>query len=315
METAISYNFYINKCFKDTIFDINFYFCLSVLLFKLKFHAMKKSILISASLFMMLTSCIKTSGNNGKNGEDGFNISWNSNEGKGPIKEKTISAEFSGVQVSNSIKTEIYKSTENKVVISAPDDILEFIDASVQNDGVMKIGVKKNSSWKNSISTKKVLVKVFAKNLESLRASSSGEIFLKDKFSGENMVVKASSSGEIHGDLEYNTLSIEVSSSGDYSGKIWADTGSIRVSSSGDVKVEGKIQNADIQASSSGDINGANLEIKRGSVQASSSADVKVMVSDKISAQASSSASINILKIGNPEITKTSSSSGSVNVK
>ena len=275
---------------------------------------MKKSLLILSSILMILSSCIKTSGNNGKDGENGFSLNWG-NEGKGPVKEKIITENFTGVEVSNGIKTEIYKSDLNKVVISAPDDILEFVTASVQDNGSMKIGVKSNSTWKNSISTKNVLVKVYVKNLKNLAASSSGEIYLKEPFSGEEMSVMVSSSGKVQGDLEYNILSIKVSSSGDYIGKIWADTGSIKASSSGDVKVEGKIQNGDIQASSSGDIDGGNLEIKRGSIQASSSADIKVMVSEKISAQASSSASINIVKIGNPEITKTSSSSGSVNVR
>ena len=276
---------------------------------------MKYFTLLFTSLLLITTSCVKISSSDGKSGGNGIDFSWNGNEGKGPIKEKTINENFTGIEVSNAIKTEVYKSDVSKVVISAPDDILDFIDAALQDDGSMKIGVKSNSSWKNSISTNKVLVKVYAKNLEKIEANSSGEIFLKNQFSGNEMAAKVSSSGSINGDLQYNKLSLKVSSSGDFLGKIWADVGTIEVSSSGTIKVEGKIQNGDLSASSSGDIYGENLEIKRGTMKASSSGDIKAMVSEKIDASASSSGSIKIKKIGNPAISKSESSSGSVSVK
>lgn len=275
---------------------------------------MKKSILILASFLMILSSCIKTSGTNGKNGEDGISFNWNGNEGKGPIKEKTTTENFTGVEVSNALKVEIYKSTENKVVISAPDDILEFIVANVQSDGTMKIGIKSNTSWNKGISTKNVKVKVYTKLLNKIEANSSAEIKVKDKFTQDNIEVKVSSSGEVEGNLEANNFEMSVNSSGDFDGEIWADVADISVSSSGSAKLKGKIQNATISVSSSGDFEGENLEIKKGNLQASSSGDLQAMVSGNVEAKASSSGSIRLKKIGNPSITKTESSSGSVSV-
>ena len=275
---------------------------------------MKKSILILASFYLIFTSCIKTSGNNGKDGEDGISFNWNGNEDKGPIKEKTITENFSGVEVSNALKIEIFKSTENKVIISAPDDILEFIAANVQSDGTMKIGISKNSIWKTGISTKRVTIKVYTKILEKITANSSGEIKVRDKFTQDKMSVKVSSSGEIEGNLEANKFSMSVSSSGEFNGEIWADVADISVSSSGTIKLKGKIQNAAISVSSSGDFEGENLEIKKGNLQVSSSGDLQAMVSGNVEAKASSSGSIKLKKMGNPSITKSESSSGSVRI-
>ena len=251
---------------------------------------------------------------NGKDGEDGLSFSWNGNEGKGPIKEKTITENFSGVKATNSLNVDIYKSAENKVVISAPDDILDFIEAKLQSDGTMKIGVTKNSSWNSSISTKKVTIKVYTKNLEKVEAGSSADIKVRDKFVQNKMEVKVSSSGSLTGDLEANNFTIDVGSSGDYEGTIWADVATISVNSSGSVKLKGKIQNAKISVTSSGDFEGMELEIKKGELKASSSGSLEAMVSGSADANASSSGSVKVKKMGNPTIKESTSSSGSVKV-
>ena len=271
-----------------------------------------------SSFLMIVTSCIKTSGSDGKrgeDGEDGISVLWNGNEGKGPIKEKTITENFTGVEVSNSLNAEIFKSTENKVVISAPDDILEFVDATLQSNGIMKIGITKNSGWKTGISTRKVSVKIYTKALNFVEANSSGVIRLKDKFSGEKMEVNVSSSGELIGDFETNNLKMDIGSSGEFEGTIWADMADISVSSSGDARLKGKIQNATISVGSSGDLKGGNLEIKKGKLEASSSGSMNVLVSVSAVADASSSGSIKIKKMENAAITKSESSSGSVSVQ
>lgn len=274
---------------------------------------MKKSILILSSFLMILSSCIKTS-SNGKDGEDGMGFSWNGKEGKGPIKEKTITENFSGVEVSNSLKAEIFKSTENKVVISAPDDLLQFIDATLQSDGTIKIAITKNSSWTSGISTKRVAVKVYTKTLNKIKANSSAEVKIQDQFTQEKIEVIVSSSGEIKGDLEANNLILDIGSSGEFEGNVWADVANISVNSSGDAKLKGKIQNATVSVSSSGDLEGENLEIKKGKIDVSSSGSMEAMVSGNVEANASSSGSIKLKKMGNAAITKTESSSGSVSV-
>ncbi|MFC6267300.1 GIN domain-containing protein [Frigoriflavimonas asaccharolytica] len=276
---------------------------------------MKKSILILSSFLMVSTSCIQTSGSNGKKGEDGISFSLNGNEGKGPIKEKTVTENFSRVEVSNAIEAEIFKSTENKVVISAPYDILEYVDASLQSDGTMRIGINNNSSWNTGISTKNIRVKIYTKELTFVEANSSAEITLRDKFSNEKMEVNVSSSGEMMGDLETNNLKMYIGSSGEFEGTIWADVGDISVNSSGDANLKGKIQNAAISVSSSGYLDGKNLEIKNGKLEASSSGSLDVMISVNANADASSSGSINIKKMGNAAITKSESSSGSVSIQ
>jgi len=269
---------------------------------------MKTSIISMLAMSAVLTSCVYVSpGKNGENGSDGWS-GFSNNEGTGPITDKTYSGNIDQIQVSTSINAEVVKSDTEKVVISAPSDIMEYI--KVDNNGG-KVRVYVNSGFGKSISTKNVKAKIYVKDFTQLSANSSADIKVNDTFTQDRIEVYASSSGSIDvSNLEANDFKIDVSSSGDFSGKIWAVNLNAYASSSGDVNIYGKAKNATLDANSSGDIKATDLMIENANLSASSSGNVTTSVSRSLTANASSSGDVTVYKKGNLEQSKIQKSSG-----
>ena len=217
---------------------------------------------------------------------------------------------FDEIQVSSGIEAEVIKSEKEKVIITAPDNILD--DVMVENkNGRLHIHFKPGIRIFGNYNVK---AKIFAKDFSAIRATSSGSIVLKDKFVQEKMLVQVSSSGSIEGSLEANEMDIRGSSSGDFSGKIWAINLNVGASSSAEINLKGSAKQSVMRASSSGLINAGDLVSEKATLQASSSGDINLSVSREVSASASSSGDVTVYKKGNVSVTKTENSSGSVTV-
>lgn len=258
-------------------------------------------ILLSAAT---LFSCnIKTDG--------GFPLNIGVKEGREPVTQKEYKMNFDGIKVAQSIDAEVVKANEEKVVISAPADLIPYV--LVENSGgTVYIHFKPNTN----ISTRNISAKIFAKDFNALKASSSATIIVKDKFTQDRTDIEVSSSGTIKGELEANDLSVDASSSGTFSGKLWAVNLKSSVSSSGDVVISGKAKNATFRASSSGSINANNMTAENADVQASSSGDITLGVSNTLNASASSSGDIVITRKGAVNVlNKSESSGGSVTIR
>lgn len=258
-----------------------------------------KTPLISACLSLLLvSSCnIKT--------DSGFPFNISPKEGTGIIKNKTYNFTFDEIKVAQSIDAEIVKSDEEKVIVTAPSDILE--DILVENSGgKLYIHFKPNLN----ISARNVAVKIFAKDFSAVKASSSASVKITDTFTQDLMEIKVSSSADISGNLEANEMSIDVSSSGSFRGKIWAVNLDSQVSSSGDIIISGKTKNATMKSSSSGTLNAKNVVAENAEVSASSSGTINLAVINQLNAKASSSGDINIYRKGNLNVSNQKESSG-----
>lgn len=267
---------------------------------------MKKLMIYSALCGMAFTSCYHSKSENSST----WNSFTSSKQGEGDLIDKTYEFNFDGIAVSTGINTEIVKSDQEKVVITAPSDIMDRI--LVEKDGnMLKVRIKPNSN----ISTKRIKAVIYAKDFTSVMASSSADIVIKDTFTQDHVSVQCSSSGDISGNLEANEVSIMASSSGDFSGKIWAVLLNATASSSGDINISGKATESNITCSSSGDFNGEKFFTKSANLMASSSADIVINVEEKANAQASSGAGILVYNKGNATINRSTSSGGSVDVR
>lgn len=226
-------------------------------------------------------------------------------EGKGPITQKEYKMNFDEIKVSQSISAEVIKANQEKVVISAPSDLINNV--VVENKGgELHIHFKSGIN----ISTRNISAKIYAKDFSKIEANSSADINVKDKFTQNKTDIKVSSSASIKGDFEANDLSIDVSSSGTFSGKIWAVNLEAEVNSSGDIILSGKAKNAELEASSSGTINAKNVIAENAEIDASSSGDISLSVSHQLKASASSSGDIVITKKGSLNIVSKKESSG-----
>ena len=240
-----------------------------------------------------------------------FPLNLTQKEGKGIIKTSQFEMNIDEIKVAQSISAEVVKSDIEKVVITAPSDIMD--DILVDNvDGKLFIHFKPNMN----ISAKNVAAKIFVKDFTRLEATSSAKITVEDKFTQDKTDVEVSSSGRITADLEANDFSVDVSSSGYFSGEIWAVNLDVEATSSGDINLSGKAKNAELKASSSGNVAAANLKTENTDIQASSGGRVNVAATTQLRASASSGGNIVVLRKGNLNIlTQNESSSGSISIK
>lgn len=264
-----------------------------------------KTLYISAfTAFLFFNSCNATS-------EGGFPFNITPKAGNGAIENKEYKMSFDEIRVAQSISADVVKAEEEKVVVTAPSDIID--DILVENTGgKLYIHFKPNLN----ISTQNIKVKIYAKDFSAVKASSSATINFRDQFTQERTNIEASSSGTVTGNLEANDLSIDVSSSGTFEGKIWAVNLQSEATSSGDIIISGKAKNATLSASSSGTLNAKNVIAENADVSASSSGDVSVSVSNQLKASASSSGDISITRKGSLNVlSQKESSGGSISIQ
>lgn len=255
-----------------------------------------KTIVSAAATAFLLVSC---------NIKSEFPGNFIPKEGKGPVTDKAYRVDFNEIRVAQSINADVIKADEEKVVISAPSDIME--DVLVENSGgKLYIHFKPGLN----ISSKNVSAKIYARDFSVIHASSSAFINVRDKFTQDATDIGVSSSGTIKGDFEANNLNIDVSSSGTYSGKIWAVNLEAEASSSGEISVSGKTKNANFSASSSGTVDAKNVIAENAELAASSSGDLILGVSNSVNAAASSSGDITVHRKGNLNIQSQKESSG-----
>ena len=268
---------------------------------------MKTTVITMLAMSFVLTSCVKVKNENGEKGKDGWEF-FSGNKGNGAITEKTYDGDIDQIKVSTSIDAEVIKSDTEKVVISAPSDIMDNIKVALKG-GVLAVYV--DSGFGNSISTKNVKAKIYVKDFNQLSADSSADIKVLDTFTQDKVDVYISSSASVDvANLEANDLRIYTNSSGDFSGKIWAVNLGAYASSSGDINIFGKAKNATMDSNSSGDLKATDLIVENAILSASSSGDIVTSVSKSLTANANSSGEITVYKKGNLEQTQIHKNSG-----
>lgn len=189
---------------------------------------------------------------------------------------KNITAsEFNAISTSSSVNVIYTQATgEPSVEIYAPDNVIDYITVEVKGKTLV-VGMTKNIRIKGQ---HKKEIHVSAPAVDNLKASSSGDIILKNGLTATGKIsMKASSSGDIKGNdsISCTTLTLSASSSGNIELKNISCTDlSAQASSSGDIYLSGKCENATYKVSSSGDIKAKNLKAVNVKAETSSSGDI-----------------------------------------
>jgi len=269
---------------------------------------MKYTAILLLSGLVIFTSCKKNENKESKS-------TWLpdvTNKDHGSLKQKEFKGDFNEIEVSQAIEAEIIKSDVERVVISAPANIID--EVLVDNSGGelhihYKTGVR-------VMNTNNVKAKIYAKDFKKLEANSAGIIIVRDQFTQEKTDVEISSAAHISGKLEANDLDIDAGSSATFKGQIWAVNLNIEASSAADVTISGKTKNANLTSSSGSGISAKDVVAENVKAEASSGASVEIGVSSKFEGHASSGGSVKGIKKGNvTTVTKEESSGGSVDVQ
>jgi hypothetical protein len=272
---------------------------------------MKSQTIFIFSALLLLASCEKHDRND--RGQEKSNwVEKVVSKDNGPMREKTITGDFDEIEVSQSISAEVIKSDVEKVVISAPQNIID--EVLVDNSGG-ELHIHYNAGIR-VMNTHNVSAKIYTKDFSKLNANSAASITVKDKFVQDKMKVEVSSSASVSGDLEANDFDISIDSSGSFEGKIWAVELDVDASSAASIDLSGKAKNAEFSASSGSSISAKNVVVQNLKAESSSGASVDISASSSIKAEASSGGSLSVYKRGNiTNVTKEESSGGSVIIR
>lgn len=216
-----------------------------------------------------------------------FNMTFGKN-GNGNIvtQERDVTEDFNQVKGSAGLTVYLTQGEENKIVVEADENLLQYIETDVEN-GKLRITTSEDIGH-----SKAKKVHVTFKELNSVEASSGADVIGKSIIKSENLYLKSSSGAD---------MNLEV-----FSKDITAKT-----SSGADMTISGKASSLNADASSGSEINAKELLVLNCTAEASSGAEVTVNVKQRLETHASSGGDINYY--GNPSaVNENESHSGSV---
>ncbi|WP_027380157.1 head GIN domain-containing protein [Chryseobacterium daeguense] len=273
---------------------------------------MKSTTLFISAAIVLLSSCEgKHDRRNNENEKNNWVEKVVTND-NGPIRQKEVTGDFDEIEVSQAIDAEIIKSDIEKVVISAPENIIDEVLVDISG-GKLHIHYKKGIRVMN---THNVSAKIYTKDFTKLNANSAAKITVKDKFVQDKTTIEISSAATVSGDLEANDFDLSADSSSNFNGKVWAVDLDVDASSAASINISGKAKNAEVTSSSGSSISAENVIANNVDAEASSGASIQISASSSIKAEASSAGSVNVYKKGNvTTVTKEESSGGSVSIQ
>lgn len=221
-------------------------------------------------------------------GSCNFDINFGHENGNGNVvtEERAISGNFDKVKGSAGLDVYLTEGSENKVVVEADENLLEFIETEVHN-GRLKVTTTRNIGRNRA---KKVHVTYT--RLEEVAASSGADVI-------------------VNSILKNETILFDVSSGADLEAEVFAKEVFAEASSGAELKVTGKATSLKANSSSGSEINARQLLVINCNADASSGGDITVNVKEKLRTEASSGGTIKYY--GNPEaVSKNNSRSGNV---
>ena len=253
--------------------------------------------------------------------------------GSGNIIEKEIklSGEYSTIYVSRAVKVIMENRSDNKVVISADDNVMEYVVCKVE-------GGKLTATIDNKInSISNVNVKIYlpkSEKIDKISTASGGEAHIYPTIKSSSLAIESSSGSEVEiATAEVGKLVIRASSAGDIKGSFKSDNSANLVASSAgkiditllgkevvceassgaNIDLNGQANKLNAEASSAADINAKTFTAENVYAAASSGADVDVFAQKRLSANASSAGKIRYTgPVDSYDVSKSASSGGSV---
>jgi len=181
---------------------------------------------------------------------------------------------FNSVNIAGSFDVYITQGNTESVTVEADDEDIDKIITEVKG-GALKIYTKSTSgfSWSWGGNDSKRVVRIVAKDLNTISLTGSGDVFFKEGFRTQSLAVRLSGSGDITGKVEVKTLESSVVGSGD-------------------VTLTGRAETSSVKVSGSGDFSGKDLITTNTTVRVVGSGDASVNASQRVDASVSGSGDI-----------------------
>ena len=247
------------------------------------------SLLITAAIGLSSVSC-----SNSSSAIAGINFgnssSFESNPNSKNVTRSIKISRVNEIQTSSGLNVTYVVSDENKVVITAPEDIQNKITVKSRGNE-LKLGV--TESIRNIHQLAKITV--MSPDIISFEASSGSSITLPTAFSPKDgeLEVETSSGASISGNgLKTKLLGAETSSGSSISLNVTAESAAFSSSSGSSMSLSGAAKTVSFSASSGSSISAANLKASTGKATASSGASIKCSIKSPTGISKSSGGSV-----------------------
>ncbi|MBR2170385.1 MAG: DUF2807 domain-containing protein [Alistipes sp.] len=244
-------------------------------------------------------------------------------------KETKLSGKYSTIYVSRGVNVIMENRSNDKVIISADDNVMEYVICKVEG-GKLTATI---DSKINSISN--VNVKIYlpkSDKIDKISTSSAGEAHIYPSIKSPSLAIESSSGSKVEiTTAEVGKLAINVSSAGWIKGSFKSESsanlaassaGKIDItllgkevkcdaSSGADIKLNGQAIKLNAEASSAANIEAETFVVENVNAEASSGGDVDVFVQKQLNASASSGGGVRY-KGPVPTVSKSTSSGGRV---
>ncbi len=176
-------------------------------------------------------------------------------EGQGPVVEQVIEIKnFESFVLQHSAVVYLKQSTEQRVSISAPQNIIDLLLTEVDND-----------TWKIDFSRcprteDKIKIYIESNDINEIAIQGSGKVYSEGQIETDELLIDISGSGLVDLELRVKELKTEISGSGD-------------------VHLTGETKLHDIEINGSGDVKANDLLSDETDIEINGSGDVKVNVS------------------------------------
>ena len=221
---------------------------------------MKKSVLIAVLVFSLPLA---------------GSAQWSSKEkikGNGQVISKNIkTTSYDKVLVNGFFDVELQSGEEGKIVINGEENIIEYVQITVENNA-LKIATEKGKYIVPS-SGKKIVISVPFQSLNEVSLSGSGDINAKTDISTDDFLTELNGSGDIH--LKVQAKNVKAA-----------------VFGSGDLVLSGETVNIQCKVTGSGDLNASIIKSNNAEVTVTGSADCKVYSTDALEARVTGSGDI-----------------------
>lgn len=176
---------------------------------------------------------------------------------------------FNEIDVSEGIRVTLTMGSEEKAEVTTNGEYIEKIITKVDGD-VLKIYIEGKGKWTKH---KKIEVKVMAKEIKKIHASSGSSIHSTNSIKTEEFKLSVSSGASANLECETNYAYASASSGAS-------------------MKIKGSTTHFAAKASSGASISGDQLKAKKVKADVSSGAHIKLYADEEIKAEASSGGSI-----------------------
>ena len=244
-------------------------------------------------------------------------------------KETKLSGKYSTIYVSRGVNVIMENRSNDKVIISADDNVMEYVVCKVEG-GKLTATI---DSKINSISN--VNVKIYlpkSDKIDKISTSSAGEAHIYPSIKSPSLAIESSSGSKVEiTTAEVGKLAINVSSAGWIKGSFKSESsanlaassaGKIDItllgkevkcdaSSGANIKLNGQAIKLNAEASSAANIEAETFVVENVNAEASSGGDVDVFVQKQLNASASSGGGVRY-KGPVPNVSKSTSSGGRV---